>query len=143
MARRSKLKSQLKDHNESIKEKNELASKVLTEDENKDTGDEEVGVMDALKKIVSGPSEEDVQNVEEKKAEEEAKAKAEAEAKKKAEEEAKAKAEAEAKKKAEEEAKAKAEAEAKKKAEEEAKAKAEAEAKERAKKMHELPTYLL
>lgn len=83
MARRSKLKSQLKDHNESIKEKNELAAKVLTEDENKDTGDEEVGVMDALKKIVSGPSEEDVQNVEEKKAEE-AKAKAEAEAKERA-----------------------------------------------------------
>ena len=67
-----------------------------------------------------------------KKAEEEAKKKAEAEAKKKAEEEAKKKAEAEAKKKAEEEAKKKAEAEAKKKAEEEAKKKAEAEAKKKA-----------
>jgi acetyl-CoA decarbonylase/synthase, CODH/ACS complex subunit delta len=59
-------------------------------------------------------------------------AKPEDEAKKKAEEEAKAKAEAEAKKKAEEEAKAKAEAEAGKKAEEEAKAKAEAEARKKA-----------
>ena len=63
------------------------------------------------------------------KAEEEAKAKAEAEEKAKAEEEAKAKAEAEEKAKAEEEAKAKAEAEEKAKAEEEAKAKAEVEKK--------------
>ena len=54
------------------------------------------------------------------------------EAKLKAEEEAKAKAEAEEKAKAEEEAKAKAEAEEKAKAEEEAKAKAEAEKKEKA-----------
>ena len=63
-----------------------------------------------------------------KKIEEEAKAKAEEEAKKKAEDEAKLKAEAEAKHKAEEEAKAKAEKEAKLKAELEAKKKAEEEA---------------
>ena len=72
---------------------------------------------------------ENVNNEEKLKAEEEAKAKAEAEEKAKAEEEAKAKAEAEEKAKAEEEAKAKAEAEEKAKAEEEAKAKAEAEKK--------------
>ena len=62
------------------------------------------------------------------KAEEEAKAKAEEEARIKAEEEAKAKAEEEARIKAEEEAKAKAEEEARIKAEEEAKAKAKKEA---------------
>merc|ERR1711879_966870 len=62
-----------------------------------------------------------------KKAEEEARLKAEAEAKKKAEEEARLKAEAEAKAKAEEEARLKAEAEAKNKAAEEARLKAEEE----------------
>ncbi|MDH2925557.1 hypothetical protein A4A71_09640 [Nicoletella semolina] len=66
------------------------------------------------------------------KAEQEAKARAEAEAKAKAEQEAKARAEAEAKAKAEQEAKARAEAEAKAKAEQEAKARAEAEAKAKA-----------
>ena len=66
------------------------------------------------------------------KAEEEARLKAEAEAKAKAEEEARLKAEAEAKAKAEEEARLKAEAEAKAKAEEEARLKAEAEAKAKA-----------
>merc|ERR1711994_699418 len=65
-------------------------------------------------------------------AEEEARLKAEAEAKKKAEEEARLKAEAEAKKKAAEEARLKAEAEAKQKAAEEARLKAEAEAKQKA-----------
>ena len=66
------------------------------------------------------------------KAEEEAKAKVEEEAKRKAEEEAKIKAEDEAKKKAEEEVKIKAEDENKKKAEEEAKAKAEEDNKRKA-----------
>lgn len=60
------------------------------------------------------------------KADEEAKAKTEADAKAKADDEAKAKAEAEAKAKADEDAKAKAEADAKAKADDEAKAKAEA-----------------
>ena len=68
------------------------------------------------------------------KAEEEAKQKADKEAKKKAEEEAKQKAEKEAKKKAIEEAKQKAEKEAKKKAEEEAKLKADKEAKKKVEK---------
>ena len=62
------------------------------------------------------------------KAEQEAKSKAEAERKRKAEQEAKSKAEAERKRKAEQEAKSKAEAERKRKAEQEAKRKAEAEA---------------
>jgi predicted regulator of Ras-like GTPase activity (Roadblock/LC7/MglB family)/Flp pilus assembly protein TadD len=65
-------------------------------------------------------------------ADEEAKAKAQAEAKRQADEEAKAKAQAEAKRQADEEAKAKAEAEAKRQADEEAKAKAEADAKRQA-----------
>ena len=66
------------------------------------------------------------------KAEAEARAKAEAEAREKAEAEARAKAEAEAIEKAEAEARAKAEAEVIEKAEAEARAKAEAEAKEKA-----------
>jgi len=66
------------------------------------------------------------QKLEEERRAEEAKKKAEAEAKKKAEEEARKKAEAEAKKKAEEQAKKKKAAELKKKKEEEAKKKAEA-----------------
>ena len=66
------------------------------------------------------------------KAETEARAKVEAEAREKAEAEARAKAEAEAKEKAEAEARAKAEAKAREKAEAEARAKAEAEAREKA-----------
>jgi len=66
------------------------------------------------------------------KAEQEAKSKAEAERKRKAEQEAKSKAEAERKRKAEQEAKSKAEAERKRKAEQEAKSKAEAERKRKA-----------
>lgn len=71
-------------------------------------------------------------SVTDKKAEAEAKKKAEEEAKKKAETEAKLQAEAEAKQKAETEAKQKAEAEAKQKAEEEARLQAEAAAKQQA-----------
>ncbi|WP_179953252.1 cell envelope integrity protein TolA [Desulfobotulus mexicanus] len=67
-----------------------------------------------------------------KKAEEEAIIKAEEEARKKAEEEARIKAEEEARKKAEEEARIKAEEEARKKAEEEARIKAEEEARKKA-----------
>lgn len=71
-------------------------------------------------------------SVTDKKAEAEAKKKAEEEEKKKAETEAKLQAEAEAKQKAETEAKQKAEAEAKQKAEEEARLQAEAAAKQQA-----------
>ncbi|MCI7402449.1 MAG: hypothetical protein MSH40_07230 [Christensenella sp.] len=71
-------------------------------------------------------------NFNEEKAEEEARLKAEAEAKAKAEEEARLQAETEAKAKAEEEARLQAEAEAKAKAEEEARLQAEAEAKAKA-----------
>ncbi|MDG6266682.1 cell envelope integrity protein TolA, partial [Glaesserella parasuis] len=77
------------------------------------------------------------------KAEQEAKLKAEKEAKEKAEQEAKLKAEKEAKEKAEKEAKAKAEKEAKAKAAAEAKAKAEAAAKaEKAKNNKVLDDFL-
>ena len=69
------------------------------------------------------------QDLEAKKAAEEAQKRADEEAKKKADEEAKKKADEEAKKKADEEAKRKADEEAKQKAEEEAKKKAEEEAK--------------
>ena len=66
------------------------------------------------------------------KAEQAARAKAEADAKRKAEQAARAKAEADAKRKAEQEARAKAEADAKRKAEQAARAKAEADAKRKA-----------
>ena len=100
MARKSKLKSQLLNHNSTINEKNELASKVLAEEKPEKTEDKEVGIIDDLKKKILGDAGSD-KNVE-------------AEAKKKAEEEAAKKAAEEAAKK-EAELKAKQEAEVKKK----------------------------
>ncbi|SDX34966.1 hypothetical protein, partial [Eubacterium barkeri] len=110
MARKSKLKSELKNHNSTIKEKNEIASKVIAEEETKKMGEETVGLVDDLKKKVKEavtPKEQDNAAIlkeaaedTRKKAEAETKAKADADAKKKADEEAKAKAAAEAKKKA-------------------------------------------
>ncbi|WP_242295846.1 hypothetical protein, partial [Bacillus cereus group sp. BfR-BA-01516] len=72
------------------------------------------------------------------KAEEEARKRAEAEARRKAEEEARKQAEAEARRKAEEEARKRAEAEARRKAEEEARKRVEAQRKEEEKKLEEV-----
>ncbi|MFD2442817.1 hypothetical protein ACFSO7_02250 [Bacillus sp. CGMCC 1.16607] len=119
-----------------IDEMDFLISSIQSEDQN---GKEETTDPNAIEEpmppvgvklpptIPSGPSQEEINQMEKLKAEQDAKEKAEAEAK--AEEEAKAKAEAEAKAKAEQEAKEKAEAEAKAKAEQEAKEIAEAKAK--------------
>lgn len=61
MARKSKLKSELKTHNSTIKEKNELASKVLTDENSTNTGDNEVGIIDDLKKKIMGEPKEEEQ----------------------------------------------------------------------------------